>query len=359
MSSPVPNSVLLCGVDTAEICYSLEWPADADLSFEGLLAERDHARKVRKAQPTVDCGGKSFLLMPHGARNGYPLILIGKDMTLKCGANNSPSFTVEFRSHALWKFGLNALHRDFLEWASVVGLIEIAPEKITRADVAFDFFLPALDFDEEHFVSRAESDAKYRSHRQVNGFQFGRDAVVLRCYDKVAEIAAQSDKTWLFKLWGMESGVWRAEAQVRKKVLRRFGIKTVDDLQASAGDLLRYCLTEHTSLRRPTADTNRSRWPFHPVWESILREVEQFDSTGIYREGINPVDLAEREVRLAIALHGYLKGCAAIQQFRSGRYPGLSWALDRMGALVHSVHEELAFRADVSRRVEKLKVGSW
>lgn len=351
-------AVLIAGVDTAEVAYSLDWPASAELSFEQLLADRDYAKGKKKVQPTVDVGGRLFLLKPNGAA-GYPLVLEGEDAIILCGPNNAPSFFVKYRSHALWKHGLSALHKDFLEWASAVGLSEIGSERLSRVDLAFDLALEEIDFDENSFVSRADHDAKFRGNRKVQGFQFGKGDAVTRTYDKAREVREKSCKTWLYPLWGRERGVWRVEIQARKALLRRYGIRTLEEFFAISGDLLRFCLTEHTSLRVSTADSNRSRWPLHPIWTAVIEAASQFDSTGLYREGVRPVDLAERETRLAIALHGYLKGCAAIQQFRTGRDTGLSDALRRMNHLVHGIHDELAFRAEVSRRVERLKVGLW
>ena len=86
-------------------------------------------------------------------------------------------------------------------------------------------------------------------------------------YDKVAEVEQQSDKVWFFILWGQDRDVWRIEWQVRKAVLREFGIVTVEDLRKCQGDLLRYLCAEHTTLRVPTGDEDRSRWALHRLWQ--------------------------------------------------------------------------------------------
>jgi hypothetical protein len=54
--------------------------------------------------------------------------------------------------------------------------------------------VPTLDFDEDSFVSLLEKDAKHREHGRPQTFTLGRGDVVLRVYDKVAEVRQQSDK---------------------------------------------------------------------------------------------------------------------------------------------------------------------
>ena len=51
-------------------------------------------------------------------------------------------------------------------------------------------------------------------------------------------------------LWGGQTeNVWRVEWQVRKETLKRFGLRSFQDLFEGYGDVLRYLVAEHTSLR--------------------------------------------------------------------------------------------------------------
>lgn len=146
-----------------------------------------------------------------------------------------------------------------LAWAESVGLVPYREERLSRVDFSFDFELAQPDFDENSFVSVTVKDAQYRRGGQLQSLRFGEGATVLRVYDKAAEIAEQSQKTWFHALWGGDVPVWRVEWQVRKEALKPFGLRTVADLAERQGDLLRYLATAHTSLRVPTADSNRSR----------------------------------------------------------------------------------------------------
>ncbi len=91
--------------------------------------------------------------------------------------------------------------------------------------------------------------------------------IFLRVYDKIAEIKQQSDKVWFFLLWEEDENVWRIEWQIRKAVLKKFGIVTFNDLKNRQGDLLYYLAVEHDTLRIPNNDSNKSRWPLHPLWD--------------------------------------------------------------------------------------------
>jgi hypothetical protein len=52
----------------------------------------------------------------------------------------------------------------------------------------------------------------------------------------VAEIKQQSAKIWFHELWGQEEHVWRIEWQVRKPVLKKFWIRTVERQLELRGD---------------------------------------------------------------------------------------------------------------------------
>jgi hypothetical protein len=102
-------------------------------------------------------------------------------------------------------------------------LIAKHPESVSRVDFSFDYSLPVVDFHEDCFVSLSSKDSQHREDGHVQTFTLGRGDVVLRVYDKVAEIKQQSDKVWLYLLWGQDANVWRLEWQVRKPILGTSG----------------------------------------------------------------------------------------------------------------------------------------
>jgi hypothetical protein len=297
-----------------------------------------------------------FALSPNGTRSGYPFLISNQQWSIQFGEFNDPSFYVSFRSLALWHKGAKALHDEFLQWAQSLGYLPHKREGLSRADFAFDFHLPVVDFDEDSFVTQAEKDSQHRKNRKVQTFTFGRDEIVLRVYNKSDEVNEASGKYWLHP---PTEDVWRVEWQIRRETLKRFGLRTFEDLFGGCGDALRYLVQEHTSLRVKTADSNNSRWPIHPLWHLLSDHIDSLPAQGVYRELNQRALLDETLMRIAISIQGYLKKVAAIECLKEGR-PMLSQgqAIDRLLPLLDKVHDPLTWRPDVNGRIQKLRVGA-
>ena len=263
---------------------------------------------------------KNSCSCPTARKSGYPFLIENDCFSIQFGEFNKPNFFVTYRSFALWQFGAAKLNRRFLDWAASVGFTTFQDESLSRVDFTFDYRIEAIDFDEDSFVSSATKDNQHRKNRQVQTFRFGEGEFVLRVYNKVDEIQEKSAKTWFFDLWGCEENVWRIEWQVRKEWLRTFGIRTFADLEERQGDLLRVLVNDHTTLRIKTEDSNRSRWPMHPLWIDLQERVAQMDGLGIVKELDPAALLEERETRIAISVYGYLKRIGAIQGINA-RHP--------------------------------------
>lgn len=355
--------LLLSGLDTVDCAYYLAQGEGCGLDFETLHAAKEGLRQARARDPlTVSVGGEDFLLSPNGTKSGYPLLMENARTRIQFGEFNSPSFYVNFRSHALWHGGAKHLHEQFLAWTAGLGLVHKRAEGLSRVDFAFDVLLPVADFSEENFVTLATKDATHRKDRKAQTFRFGEGDTVLRVYDKCAEIRESSRKTWLYDLWGgHDEGVWRIEFQVRKDVLKRFGLRTFQDLFDGCGDLLRYLVHEHTTLRvRNDADANRSRWPLHPLWRLLQEHVEQLAAQGVVREVDPDKPLLEQLTQLAIAVEGYLKRVAAVECVRrGGEILSHEDTLREFSKLLRRVHEPLTWQPDVARRADQTRLGQW
>lgn len=352
---------LLTGLDTVQCAYFLNTATAQGIDFEGLRIQREALKEAKIREPKkVTLGSMSFLLQPYGSVSGYPLVLTNQRYRVECGEFNNPSFFVTFSSQALWSEGAQTLHEHFLAWAGQLGLLLIGTETLSRVDFTFDYHLPEVDFDEDDFVSRSNKDSQHRNNGCVQTFTLGKSDVVLRVYDKAAEIREQSAKVWFYELWGRNSKVWRIEWQVRKSVLKRFGIRTFADLAAQSGDVLRYLAFEHDTLRERSEDKNRSRWPLHPLWHDLQERIKSFDGLGVYK--IMPEDavLAERQTRLAISMYGYLKQAAALYCVQAGKDKLMfEQALTEAERLLKEVHNPFVWRIDVEKRVTALRLGQW
>lgn len=353
--------LLLSGHDTIECAYYLAPELGCLLDYEHLAAEKEALRQSKSRKPKViKLGCEEFLLAGHGTQSGYPFLIENADFSIQFGEFNQPNFFVTFRSMALWHQSAQGLHERFLAWAKSVGMFALLPEKLSRVDFSFDYHLPVIDFDEDSFVSKFAKDNQHRKHGKVQTFRFGEGDLALRFYNKSDEIQESSAKTWFYDLWGTENEVWRIEWQARKEWLRRVGIRTFEDLKERQGDLLRLLVNDHTTLRIKTEDSNRSRWPLHPLWQDLQERVEQMAGLGVVRELDMPGLLDERQMRNAISVYGYLKRIAAIQCLLGG-LPKMSHrlALSHLGLMLNQIHDQLTWETDVERRITEMRLGEW
>ena len=300
------------------------------------------------------------MLAGHGTGSGYPFLIENDAFSIQFGEFNTPSFFVTFRSIALWHQGTQGLHERFMAWASSVGMRPYQHERLSRVDCTFDYHLPLIDFDEDNFVSSFAKDNQHRKNRKIQTFRFGEGNLVLRVYNKCDEIQESSAKTWFYPLWGIEEDVWRIEWQTRKEWLRRFGIRTFEDLKERQGDLLRVLVNDHTTLRIKTEDSNRSRWPLHPLWQHLQERAAQMEGLGVVRELDMPALLDERMFRISISLYGYMKRIAAIYSLQ-GKSPAISLRQARahLSLELERMHDPLTWETDVERRMTEMRLGEW
>ncbi len=353
--------LLLTGHDTVECSYYLRRGLKCSIDFEKLAYEREILRQSKSRDPKlITLGGTEFLLHRSGSSRGFPFMLSNPDWTVECGEYNVPSFYVTYRSEALWRDTAGGQHRKFIQWIEAVGLRAYKPETLARVDFTFDCHLPVIDFDEDSVVSLSAKDSRYRNDRKLQTLGFGKGDVVLRMYDKVAEIAEKSHKTWLFDLWGMSEDVWRIEWQVRKEVLRRFGIRTFADLENQQGALLHYLAHEHDTLRVKTGDGNRSRWPLHPLWMELHEHIKTLNAQGGTHEIDAELLLNVRMMQMAVSVYGYLKRIAAVHGVQHGEaFVGTTDAMKRLQLLLAKVHDPLTWKADVEKRIDLIRLGQW
>ena len=353
---------LLSGLDTVECSYYLTPSSTCTLDFVKLAALKESLRQSKKREPSkITLGDVDFFLQPHGSGSGFPFVIDNEDMTVEFGEFNQPSFYVTYRSFSLWHKGAALLHQQFLEWSQRMGLVATRAEGLSRVDFSFDYSISFLDFTENDFVSLSAKDSQHRKDGKTQTFSFGKGDVVLRVYNKVAEINEKSKKTWFFDLWsGQSEHVWRIEWQVRKEILKRFGIHRFCDLFDGQGDILRYLSHEHTTLRKPSADSNRSRWPMHPLWVSLQTHIDTLEAQGVYREINRPELLNARLMRIAISVQGYLKRIAAVDCVLHGKpMESNTDALRSLEYLLRKVHDPLTWKTDVRKRVDEINLGQW
>lgn len=361
---PKPNSVrprlLASGLDSLYVSYYPNVPKSGlDLAEFDYLKEKTKQARDRTFAD-IEAGSERFALLPFG-KNPYRYVLQNDSFEVRLAEHMQPACHVRFSSEGLWKLGLDGLLARFDAWCDSVALKGSQPEVVSRADWAFDYDLPEVDFSQDHFVTRAAKDARHREHGITQTFSFGTGNIVVRVYDKVAEIEQQSGKTWFHEIWGQRENVWRVEFQVRNERLRLGGIETVADLKCLQNDLLRELATNHTSLRRPNGDTNRSRWPMHPLWEALLEDIAALPQTGLVKalDPQRPINF--RIEHQAKSLYGNLKSLGTLIAARDGlnTVPKLEHVLEALPVLLERHHWDILWKRAVEDRLAALRLGRW
>jgi hypothetical protein len=353
--------LLLHGLDTVQCAYYLSPPSATRLDFKSLAILKEQLRTDKSREPrAVTLGGTEFFLYPYGSSSGYPFVLSNEDFKIELGEFNNPSCFVTFRSQGLWRQPAMTLHEKFLAWAKSVGCEMQQPETLSRIDFCFDYALAERDFDADSFVSLSDKDSQHREHGTIQTFTLGRGDVILRVYDKIAEIRQQSAKVWFYELWGQDDHVWRIEWQVRKAMLRGFGIRTFEDLQGRQGRLLRFLAEEHDTLRTRTEDSNRSRWPLHPLWVDLQQQIADLHRLESKQVDGKDLVLDERLMRLTISVYGYLKRMAAVSCVKQGQTMiEEEEALGLLGDRLRKLFDPLTWKIDVQKRMKAIELGEW
>ncbi len=249
---------------------------------------------------------------------------------------------------------LDALWGRFTDWCSSLNLIATKPEIVSRAIWAFDYHLPCIDFEPDHFVSRAKRSPDRSECSRSQSIAFGKGDTVIRFYDKTAEISQQSGKAHLYALWGRDKDVWRIEFQVRNSRLSRGGIKTIESLRDRQNDLLRKLAQTHTTLRHPVNDINKSRWPLHPLWKQLQRHIDQLPQTGLIAD-IDPKPVVNWRLRQqSKSVYGMLKDLAVLMtvQGRLPKDPKLSEVIAQLEKTLKPHHNANLWDADIEMRLK-------
>jgi hypothetical protein len=352
--------LLLSGLDSLYVSCTLD-VGGSDLDFDELayLKERVQASCADDFEE-VEFGSETFALKPFG-KYPYRYILANDLFEVRLAEQLQPSCYVRLYSQGLWLFGLDALWGRFADWCSSLNLIATKPEIVSRAVWAFDYHLPFVDFEPDHFVSRADKCPAWPEHSNTRTIAFGKGDTVIRFYNKAAEIAQQSGKAYLFELWDQSEDVWRIEFQARRGRLKHSGIKTIETLKDHQNKLLSHLARVHTTLRRPIEDTNKSRWPLHPLWKQLQRHIDQLPQTGLISEIDPKQPLNWRVLQQSKSIYGMLKGLAVLltAQGRLPEDPTLSEVIAQLEPLLKRHHNANLWEADIEKRLKAYQIGQW
>lgn len=312
----------------ADILHSgfdgLKFTIQTDISPElrkELQSAKDHAKRTQ-SECLVEFGEVALSISHKGARGfaahtgDHGAVWLFQDP--EDPIPNNPGITVDFRAFGLATSGLAGAEQHFRDCMKSFGIRYVETQlRVTRADFAVDLLAPSFEPNRDalvlppgtkvtEYTGPAET-ATMASGARVTGLRAGAVANrQLAIYDKRAEVIQQGKAGWL-PIWNAalaakgqppldlkdrdQSQIWRFELRLGSKQLRnRFEMRSWQDVHDTIGDAFTDAL-KRISYREPTSDSNRSRWPHHPLW----RLFEDVIGNDLYANccGVLPSDIRD------------------------------------------------------------------
>lgn len=347
----LPPRLLASGVDA----LYLSGNGDLDPELLDELARR-RCEAEQGSVATVELGSLSFTIAGHGFGKyryslDHPIGRVG------CSpSGHLPPLRIQPRSeflHGIGPTGTVAVFGDVL--APFCHGLRLAVSRIDLyADIAG---FPLVVSDHERYVCRADSRRVYEDAGRCTGFDFGKRgsrSLHGRVYDKFVDVV-RTGHDWWFDIWrddlsgefDLSDGVTRVELEFPRQVLTQFDLDTPHQVLGATAALWRYGTTDWLSLRIPTADTNRSRWPLDPVWAVVQDAPFGGEVAGLdrIRSGTRQGSLR----RLTPGLVGYLAAFGALMDATT--------VTDTLAALEGHLHDdEIARQTPFPERIERRRL---
>lgn len=357
---PDPGTVYDCaflaqGVDTLEESASVYVLPD---TWEKLKAAKEYAQSKNTGDNQgypVTLGGMAFQIKPHGGA-GVAFILSNDLVAVDIRqAEVQYNLSVKYSAGALWRFGPDELRK--IVWDAL--LMELKPRCTTHSSEdqeilwrklsvihwAFDFHSP--QFSQEigpeivrrfvcHQEAKLKPETKNRDEygNEVDSYTMGtcirtqtvtigkKNSLQIQVYNKTDEITEKSQKTWMYEIWGRAGlqpdtdgkfrNVWRIECRYGREYLSVRNIDTYDDFLHYRENLLTEALATRRLVTPVRHDTNRRRWPLHPLWAQAIElsgHQDTFVPLGRHCERAADVVMAEAvsEIKAAMRRISVLK----------------------------------------------------
>lgn len=317
--------VLLKGIDS--LYFSFQGEIDPGISQE--LADRKLYAQSKKAEHQAQAvwvvGNHRFEVSDKGQRSGsgggFAYVLEDAAFRICLAAISSrslPMAYVKVSSAYLAHQRPEEVYRELIEVIGSFGMIE-APS-LSRVDVFVDF---QSRYDMEAFprtawVTRAGGFDTHARLGQFTGYSIGMGGnISSRLYNKTQEIK-KSNKAYFNELWqrggvNPDLPIWRQEFEIHREVLNELRILSFDHLLDRLGSIWAYATQVWLRLTVPqVGDSNRARWPMHPLWQQLSEVRWRLDDQPLIRR-FTMARLPD-EARLCRFLISYITSFMALKQ---------------------------------------------
>ncbi|MGB2831498.1 MAG: replication initiation factor [Methylotenera sp.] len=286
-NNPKYYQPLRWGVDSLYVSFTGELHLEYESKLEKLkkLAQADLLAEQALSQ--IKLNNHLFEVKDKGT-GMFPFTIVDNCFRINLSrrrAKSMPMAYVKISSEYLTHKPVLEIISDLTLVLSELGVIEYQP-KVSRIDLFVDFASTENmeSWHREAWVTRSEKINQYAVKSEFSGWSIGMGSgMAARLYNKLLEILT-SDKGYLVPLWNEagwdgETPIWRLEFELKRDILSQFDVQAFNTTLANLNGLWSYATTEWLRLTLPNDDdTNRSRWPIHPLW-AYLSSVD-FETSG-------------------------------------------------------------------------------
>lgn len=275
------------GIDSLylSIAGSLHLDQEANLERLKKFAQADRLSDQATAQLQVN--EHIFEVKDKGAPL-FPYILEDNCFRIQLSRNRAKSMPmayVKISSEYLTHKSVKDIVDDLTSVLSMLGDVQSQP-KVSRIDLFVDFASneDMESWDRHAWVTRSGKIEQYAVNGVFSGWAIGTGSPMsARLYNKLLEITS-SNKGYLVSLWNEagwngETPIWRLEFEMKREILSQLDVQALAVCLDNQSGLWSYATTDWLKLTIPSeTDTNRSRWPIHPLW-AYLSSID-FETAG-------------------------------------------------------------------------------
>ena len=275
----------------------LAFKAQLKVPIAGLLARARDDAATRHEPQLVNLAGHPVHVLEGGARGGYRYKCdtgpLGAIWFFKTPSARDPwGVRVTVKSLPLAKNGIHAVYEELKAFvAHTCSNYSEEDVSIGRVDYALDFLLDGFVLTPDQFVMHSrltrtedrESSEVGRSGR-VYSVRIGKmPGQQIAFYDKRSDVLSKSKLEW-WEIWNSnlslrdlppicpgntKNRIWRIEFRAGKHFLKKQkSITSLEEFLQVGGSLFAE-MADGIRYTFPCEDTNRARWPSHPIWSSV------------------------------------------------------------------------------------------
>lgn len=278
-----PFSVVHFGFDTLDINYFVDFERTQDL-FEKLKLTKLSLQSTNDQEVNINLVSNQhqteYALQRYGTKI-FSFVLKKGDITFSL--SNRPSTSgipnVNLKIGSISSASYKQVKTDFEKLLLALGCT-IKEEKLSRIDICKDLSCDITTLDiqclEKH-ISKARSASIYYQYKTLTGIQVGKGNVVLRIYDKIAEMTQKNDenkKNHFQEIWKNQENVTRIEYQLRREFLNDYNINTLEQLEQKINEIWLY-LTEswfrHTQKPVDRINKNQTDSKISNFWKQVQK----------------------------------------------------------------------------------------